>query len=173
MPPPHSTSSCSTSLPSEETKTFRSSRARADASATLTSGRASARSASQAEVDLLVERDRERIDLHARLEAAALRLDRSEILRAAARRARERAGAKRCVACAVARQAPVGREAPGAADEHADADPFALGVAERLDVPVLRGNGLGAPIHAARIGVRSSGGDGGVDCIGTEIAHGR
>ena len=126
----------------------------------------------EAEVDLLVERDGERVDLDACPERAGLRVERLEPALAAAGRAREVAGSPGCVAAALVAERAGAGEAPGAVDEHAHADPLRLDVADRLDVAVLRRDGLRALEDAARVGVRSAGADRGVDRIPADVPHG-
>ena len=125
----------------------------------------------ETEVDLLVQRDRERVDLHGRLEAASLGLELGESPFPAACGPRERVRPLRSFACALLRQPAVGREPPGAVDEHADADALALDVVHGLDVPVLRRDRLGTAKDAARVGVRSAGANCGVDGVTAEIPH--
>jgi len=126
----------------------------------------------EAEVDLLVERDRERVDLGVRFERAGLRLERFEHPLAAAGRARESAGTNSRVAGGGAAQRAGACESPRAVDENAHADAFGLDVGERFDVAVLRRDGLRAAEHTARIGVRSTCAESCVDRIPTEITHG-
>src|SRR3954453_12370973 len=71
----------------------------------------------------------------------------------------------------VAQHAGAG-EAPGSVDEHAHADAFRLHVADRLDVAVLRRDGLRPLEDTARVGVRSTGADRSVDRSPTEVPHG-
>ena len=108
----------------------------------------------QAEIDLLRERDVERVALHRSSVVAALPVQRSERRLVAARRgAGERDGSQRGVAGGGLVEPPFAGEAPGAVDEDADADALALAVAEVVDLAVLRDHELPPERHRARVGV--------------------
>src|SRR2546422_1752405 len=88
----------------------------------------------QAEVDLLTQRDGERVALDRGAVGAALRDERGErALVASRRRAGEPARTERGGAGALRVQPPVAREAPGAANEDANTDPLALEVGEAVE----------------------------------------
>ena len=126
----------------------------------------------QAERDLLVDRDVERVALHRRAVRPRARVDRGEgAVRRPAGRRRESVGAERGVARALGREPPVGGEPPGAADEHADADPFRLAVGERVDPPVLRADVLRAAHDRPCVGVARPGAERRVDCRCTGFTH--
>ena len=126
----------------------------------------------EAEVDLVGERDVERVDRDRRAVAARARLDRRE--RAAApdrRRERERGRAPGGRDRALGVEAPVAREAPGAAREHADADPLGLDVDDVLDAAVLRRDRLRAADHGARVRVLGSRRESRLDRRFAELTH--
>ncbi len=126
----------------------------------------------QAVLDLLGQRDVERIPLHGRPVCAGVGRDRSEGARIPpAGRARERARAQRGVAGPVRGEPPVAGEAPRAAGEHADADALALAVAQRLDATVLRRHRLVAAQYGARVGVLRPGAQRRVHRRPTQIVH--
>src|SRR2546422_18402 len=84
---------------------------------------------------------------------------------------RESARPKRRLAGALRGQAAVAGEAPGAVDEHADADAFALRVGELLDATILRRDELAAPHHCARIGIFGTRADSRIDRSCAQVAH--
>jgi len=87
--------------------------------------------------------------------------------------ARERHGALCGLTGAVLGKAAVTREAPGAVDEHSDADAFCLSVGNGLDFPVLRRDVLYAPGDRARIGVTGARAERNVDCLSAQLSQGR
>ena len=108
----------------------------------------------QAEIDLVRERDRERIALERRSILARLRVDRRERGPVpAGRGAREGGCPERGVAGRRVVQPPDPGEPPGAVDEHPDADALALGVAQIVDLAVLRDHGLAPERDRARVRV--------------------
>ena len=155
IPPPHSTSSCSIEAPSEETNTLCSRWARTDAVVTFTSSCSQRRLGAQAELDLVGERDRERV---ASRPACGTRPCAAST-GASARWCPPGAAFANAVACAAAAsralgvEPPVAGEAPGAVDEHAHADALALGVVEPLDAPVAGSDHLRAPDDHPRVRV--------------------
>ena len=173
MPPPHWTSSWSTSIPSEETKSFLSARARSDASGDLDVGVAERLLDPEAKRDLLVERNGEGVPLPTgvRYEPERASIGAERTRPGAAGRRGEPAGAPRSVARSLGREPAVGGEPPGAADEHPNADPLAFAIGQRLDPSVLRPDRLRAPDGRPRIGVARAGPEGGVDGGYTRIAH--
>src|SRR2546430_15727120 len=84
---------------------------------------------------------------------------------------RESARSKRRLAGALRGQAAVAGEAPGAVDEHADADALALRVGELLDATILRRDELAAPHDCARVGVLGTRPDSRIDRSCAEVAH--
>ncbi len=127
----------------------------------------------QAELDLVGERDGERVALDRRRVGARGRLDRGEA--AAVRvgaRARTRSRGRR-VAGALRVQPARAGEAPGAVDEHADADPLGLDVGDVLDPAVLRRHLLTAHDDRARVRVLGPRREGGVDRFRRCRARGR
>ena len=126
----------------------------------------------EAELDLLVERDREGVDLDVRLERAGLRRERRELAPTSTGCASERAGATGGVSGALVAQGTGACEAPGSVDEHPHADAFRLHVADRFDIAVLRRDGLRPLEHTARVRIRSAGADRCVDGIPAEVPHG-
>ena len=68
---------------------------------------------------------------------------------------------------------PVAGEAPGAADEHAHADPLGLVVVEPLDAAVPRSDHLRAAHDDARIRVRGPGAECGGHGVLTKLPQGR
>ena len=68
-------------------------------------------------------------------------------------------------------ESPVASEAPGAADEDADADPLALDVVDLVDAAVFRRDQLRAPNDPARIGVRRASGERGGDGFFADRSH--
>src|SRR5581483_5350089 len=128
----------------------------------------------QAERDLVVERDRERVALDRGAVGAGAGLEGREherALRGAARCGRETVGAERGVARSLRREAAVGGEAPRPAGEDADADPLGLRVRQRLDAAVLRRHRLRAAHDGARVRVVGAGAEGRVDRRCTGLAH--
>ena len=87
------------------------------------------------------------------------------------RGAGEGARAKRGLPSSLDAQPPIAGKSPGASDEHADADSFALGVPDALDTAVLRGHELVALEDDPRVRVLRSCPDRGVDRGCTEFAH--
>ena len=113
----------------------------------------------EAEVDLLRERNRERIALHRSSVLAALRVDGSEgsDVRVTARRGLcERARPEGCVARPGLVEPAFAGEAPGAVDEDADADSLALGVAQVVDLAVLRDDVLAPQRDRTSVRIRRS-----------------
>ena len=126
----------------------------------------------EAEVDLVGERDVERVDRDRRAVAPRARLDRRERAGAPDRgRERERGRAPGGRDGAVGVEAPVAREAPGAAREHADADPLGLDVVDVLDAAVLRRDRLRAADDGAGVRVLRSGRQGRLDRRFAELPH--
>ena len=126
----------------------------------------------QAEVDLLGDRHRERVALERRAELATRRLERRELAAVPARgglRERGRLASGRLGALLV--EPPVAGEAPGAADEHAHADPLGLLVVEPLDAAVPRSDHLRAAHDDARIRVRGPGAECGGHGVLTKLPH--
>ena len=124
--------------------------ARTNADVTFTSGLRERLLRAQAELDLVRERRRRtgRARPASRTCRCAARPARGARPLPAGGRARTSQRAARRVPGAVRVEPPVAREAPGAVDEHADADALALAVAERLDAAVLRRHRLVAPTTA-------------------------
>ena len=127
----------------------------------------------QAVRDLVRERDLEWIALDRSAVLALRGLDRSERalvpaaggLGEATRLRGGRLGALRA-------QAPVAGEPLRAADERADAEPFALDIVEPVDPAVARSNGLGPAKDDPRIGVGGACGERRGDRLFAELAHG-
>ncbi len=108
----------------------------------------------EAELDLVRERNLERVALERRAELARSRLDRSEVAAMPTRRGLgEGAGLLGSGRRSLGAQAPVAGEAPGPVHEDANADPLGLGVVEPLDPLVARPDNLGAAHDHASIGV--------------------
>jgi hypothetical protein len=127
----------------------------------------------QAEVDLLGERDRERVALERGAVGAGVRLDGSEVrLVPAGRRAGELGGAQGGVASRGLVEPARARESPGAVDEHPDADAVALGVAQVVDVPVLRDHVLAAQRDGPCVRVRRTGAKCRIDRRFGQLLHG-
>ena len=93
----------------------------------------------EAQVDLLRDGHVEGIALDGSAMRPRLRFHRSKSTRMqACRSAREGARSERGLTGTLGAQPPTTGKSPGASDEHADADPFALGIPDALDPPVLR-----------------------------------
>src|SRR3954454_16741482 len=105
-------------------------------------------------------------------ERAGLRREWRELAGASAGCTGELTCATRGIAGVLVAQHAGAGEAPGSVDEHAHADAFRLHVADRLDVPVLRRDGLRALEDTASIGVRRARAESGVDRSATEVPHG-
>src|SRR5438132_12257482 len=84
---------------------------------------------------------------------------------------REGARPQRRLAGALRGQAAVAGEAPGAVDEHADTDAFALRVRELLDATVLRRHELAAPHDRACVGVLGTRPESHIDRSCAQVAH--
>src|SRR6185312_17560664 len=126
----------------------------------------------QAEVDLLGDGNRERVALERRAELATRRLEGRELAAVAARRRLRKGGrlaSGRLGALVV--ESPVAGEPPGAADEHAHADPLGLLVVEPLDAAVPRSDHLGAAHDDARIRVRGPGAECGGHGVLAKVPH--
>src|SRR3954453_11084398 len=114
----------------------------------------------QALLDLVGERDRERVLLDRRAVRAPDRLDgRERAVVPPRRRLRESRGPLGRRAGALGAQPVVAGEAPGAAHENADADPLALDVIEPVDALVPGRDRLAAPLVDARVGIGRAGGE--------------
>ncbi len=130
---------------------------------------------SKAELDLLGERDVQRVSLGGCPVLAFLGRRRHQLDLAPSGPAR--AGARECDCafgrgpCSFLRQPAIARESPGAVDEDADADAFGLAVRDRLDLAVLRSHVLGPARHRARVRVAGSAGRRRVDRLSTKFAH--
>ena len=126
----------------------------------------------QAEVDLLGDGNRERVALERRAELATRRLEGRE-LAAVAAWSRLRKGGRlasgRLGALLV--EPPVAGEPPGAADEHAHADPLGLLVVEPLDPAVPRSDHLRAAHDDPRVRVRGPGAECGGHGKLTKLPH--
>src|SRR5438132_2699456 len=85
---------------------------------------------------------------------------------------RESARSKRRLAGTLRGQAAVTGEAPGAVDEHTDADALAFRVRELLDAPVLGRHELASPNDGARVGVFGTRSDRRIHRSCTHVAHG-
>src|SRR5207342_2220214 len=106
----------------------------------------------QAEVDLLGERDRERIALEWRAVPAGVSFYRRKArLVPSGRGAGELDGSKRRIARTGLVEPADAGEPPGAVHEHADPDACALGVAHVVDLAVLRDHVLAAHGHGPRV----------------------
>src|SRR5439155_3398324 len=113
---------------------------------------------SEAEIDLLRQRNGKWIAPDRSPVLAALRLEgRERGLVAAGRGTGEGGRAQRSLAGARLVEAALAGEAPGAVDEHPDADSLALGVAQVVDLPVLRDDVLAPKRDRARVRVRGAG----------------
>ena len=126
----------------------------------------------QAEVDLVGDRDRERVALDLGAELAARRLERGELPAVPARGGlgeRDRLAGRGLRAALV--EPPVAGEAPGAADQHAHADALGLLVVEPLDAAVPRSDHLGAAHDDARVRVRGPGAECGGHGVLTKLPH--
>jgi hypothetical protein len=94
---------------------------------------------SQAELDLVRDRHVERIAFDRGPMRAGSRLQLCELSRVqACRGAGEGAGAKRGLPRSLGGQPPIAGKPPRPSDQHADPDPFALGIRDTLDPSVLR-----------------------------------
>ena len=109
----------------------------------------------EAELDLVGERDLERVALHVRPELALPGLDRCQIAAVAARERpwRRRTAFWAAALRALGAQAPVAGESPGAVHEHAHADPLGLAVVEPFDALVARADDLGPANDHSSVGV--------------------
>ena len=108
----------------------------------------------QAEVDLLRQRHVERVALERGSIVAGRGVERDERGLVTARSgARERGGSQRGVAGGRLVEPAHAGEPPGAVDENADADALALGVAQVVDLEVLRDHVLAPEPDRARVGV--------------------
>ena len=126
----------------------------------------------QAMLDLVVERDLDRIALHPRLVRPTGGRDRSEGPFVHARRGLGKGDRPlRRPRGALVRQAPVTGEAPRAADEDPHAEPFRLDVSNRLDAAVLRRDRLAPPDDGARVRIGRAGRERGFHGRGAEVAH--
>src|SRR5439155_10725399 len=124
-------------------------------------------------VDLVGKRNRERVAFDRSAIRAGVRLLRDErTFVATAGRAREGAGAKRCLAGTVGREPPVAGESPRAGNEHPDSDSLAFRVDEVLDRAVLGGDELRSARDDACVGVISAGAAGRIDGSRTQVPHG-
>ena len=134
-------------------------------------GQAHALLGAQAEVDLLRERHVEGVALERRPVVAALRVDRRERgLVPAGRRLRERRRPQRRFSCGRLVQPAFAGESPRAVDEDADADALALGVAQVVDLEVLRDDVLAPKSDRARVGIRGPGPQCCIDrCLGQRL----
>ena len=126
----------------------------------------------QAVLDLVGERDLERVLVDRSPVLALGRLERSERALVAARRGfRESGRTFRGGAGALGAQVVVAGEPPGAADEHAHADPLGLGVIEAVDALVPRGHVL-LPAHdRARVCIGRTGGESRGHRLVAELPH--
>src|SRR5919109_843095 len=126
----------------------------------------------QAVLDLLLERDLDRVALGLRPVRPARGRDGREPARVVTRSgARERDRPPRRLGGAGLRQAPVAGEPPRAADEDPDAEAFRLDVANRLDAAVLRRDVLAPAGDGPRIRVGGAGRERGFHGRGAEVAH--
>ncbi len=108
----------------------------------------------QAEVDLLGQRDGEGVALERRAVLAGVSLDGREVrLVPAGRCAGELDGSKRCVSSTGLVEPSGSCESPGAVHEHADTDARALGVAQVVDLAVLRDHVLAPHRHGPSVRV--------------------
>ena len=79
-----------------------------------------------------------------------------QLTRASADNAAGRQRAERSLTRSLETQSPIAGKSPGAPDEHADPDPFALGIRDALDASVLRRHELVALEDDPRIRVLRS-----------------
>ena len=88
----------------------------------------------------------------------------------ARRRLGERGGPQCGFACTGFVEPALAGEAPGAVDEDADADALALGVAQVVDLEVLRDHVLAPEPDRARVGIGGSGPQRCIDrCLGQRL----
>ena len=127
----------------------------------------------QAEVDLLRQRHVEGIALERGSIVAAHGVERDERGLVTARSgARERGGSQRCVPGGLLVEPAHAGESPGAVHENADADALALGVAQVVDLEVLRDHVLAPEPDRARVGIGGAGPQCCIDrCLGQRL-HG-
>ena len=126
----------------------------------------------QAVLDLLGERDLDRVVLDRRPVGAGRRLDRGKSAAVVARRGlRERDRPPGRLARDLLREPPVAGEPPGASDEDAHAEPLRLEVADRLDAAVLRRHRLRPPADDPRVRIGGADRERGVHGRGAEVAH--
>ena len=127
----------------------------------------------EAEADLLLERDIDRVAVARGSVGTLGRLDGSELARVIARRgACEGRRPPRGAAGARSVEVAIAGEAPGPVDEHPHADPLALGVVDVIDRAVPGRDELSAPDDRARVGVRGARSERRGDSLFAKLTHG-